>query len=100
MLILVLVAALSQLGIQTTTLIAAVGAIGLAIGLALQSTLSNIAAGIMLGLALSVLATYWLSRTATRLIGGQTGDILGAAQQLGEIAIYLGLAIVIGWGGQ
>jgi len=47
-LILVLVAALSQLGIQTTTLIAAVGAIGLAIGLALQSTLSNIAAGIML----------------------------------------------------
>ncbi len=48
MLILVLVAALSQLGIQTTTLIAAVGAIGLAIGLALQSTLSNIAAGIML----------------------------------------------------
>jgi adenosylcobinamide-GDP ribazoletransferase len=54
-------------------------------------------AGIVLGLALSALATYWLSRTAMRLIGGQTGDILGAAQQLGEIAIYLGLAIVIGW---
>lgn len=56
-------------------------------------------AGILLGLALSALATYWLSRTAIRLIGGQTGDILGAAQQLGEIAIYLGLAIVIGRGG-
>lgn len=53
--------------------------------------------GIVLGLALSVLTTYWLSRTAMRLIGGQTGDIIGAAQQLGEIAIYLGLAIVIGW---
>jgi len=57
-------------------------------------------AGIVLGLALSALTTLWLSRTAIRLIGGQTGDILGAAQQLGEIAIYLGLAIVIGWGGR
>lgn len=47
-LILTLVIALSQLGIQTTTILAALGAIGLAIGLALQSTLSNIAAGIML----------------------------------------------------
>lgn len=57
-------------------------------------------AGVVLGLALSVLATHWLSRIASRLIGGQTGDILGAAQQLGEIAIYLGLAIVIGWAGR
>lgn len=56
-------------------------------------------AGVMLGLVLSVLATLWLSRTAVRLIGGQTGDIIGASQQLGEIAIYLGLAIAIGWGG-
>lgn len=53
-------------------------------------------AGIVLGLALSALMTLWLSRTAIRLIGGQTGDILGAAQQLGEIAIYLGLAIAVG----
>ena len=57
-------------------------------------------AGIVLGLALSALMTLWLSRTAIRLIGGQTGDILGAAQQLGEIAIYLGLAIAVGWGGR
>ncbi|MFC5394283.1 adenosylcobinamide-GDP ribazoletransferase [Bosea vestrisii] len=57
-------------------------------------------AGLMLGLALSGLAAFWLSRTAIRLIGGQTGDILGAAQQLGEIAIYLGLAIAIGWAGR
>jgi small conductance mechanosensitive channel len=47
-LVLVLVAALSQLGIQTTSVLAALGAIGLAIGLALQGTLANIAAGIML----------------------------------------------------
>jgi small conductance mechanosensitive channel len=47
-LIIVIVAALGQLGIQTTSILAALGAIGLAIGLALQGTLSNIAAGIML----------------------------------------------------
>jgi small conductance mechanosensitive channel len=47
-LILVLVAALGQLGIQTTSVLAALGAIGLAIGLALQGTLANVAAGIML----------------------------------------------------
>jgi small conductance mechanosensitive channel len=47
-LILVVVAVLGQLGIQTTSLLAVLGAAGLAIGLALQGTLSNIAAGIML----------------------------------------------------
>jgi small conductance mechanosensitive channel len=47
-LIFVLVAALSQIGIQTASLFAVLGAAGLAIGLALQGTLTNIAAGIML----------------------------------------------------
>ncbi len=47
-LILVLVAALGQLGVQTASLLAVLGAAGLAIGLALQGTLQNIAAGIML----------------------------------------------------
>jgi small conductance mechanosensitive channel len=46
--VLVLIAALSQIGVQTTSLLAVLGAAGLAIGLALQGTLSNIAAGIML----------------------------------------------------
>jgi len=44
----VLVAVLAQFGIQTTSIIAVFGAAGLAIGLALQGTLSNIAAGVML----------------------------------------------------
>ncbi len=43
-----LLAVLSQFGIQTTSLIAILGAAGLAVGLALQGTLSNLAAGIML----------------------------------------------------
>lgn len=47
-LILVVVAVLGQLGIQTTSILAALGAAGLAIGLAMQGTLSNIAAGMML----------------------------------------------------
>jgi small conductance mechanosensitive channel len=47
-LIVVVLVALGQLGVQTTSLIAALGAAGLAIGLALQGTLQNIAAGIML----------------------------------------------------
>lgn len=42
------VAVLSQFGIQTASLIAVLGAAGLAIGLALQGTLSNLAAGVML----------------------------------------------------
>ncbi len=47
-LIVVLVAGLGQLGIQTTSILAALGAAGLAIGLAIQGTLSNIAAGMMI----------------------------------------------------
>jgi small conductance mechanosensitive channel len=46
--ILAIVWALSQLGVQTASLLAVLGAAGLAIGLALQGTLTNIAAGIML----------------------------------------------------
>ena len=44
----VVLAALNQLGVQTTSFIAVVGAAGLAIGLALQGSLSNFAAGVML----------------------------------------------------
>ncbi|SDW72041.1 mechanosensitive ion channel family protein [Litoreibacter albidus] len=39
---------LNTFGIQTTSMVAAIGAAGLAIGLALQGTLSNVAAGVML----------------------------------------------------
>lgn len=42
------IAAVGRLGVQTTSIIAVIGAAGLAIGLALQSSLSNFAAGILL----------------------------------------------------
>ena len=41
-------ATLQQFGVQTTSFLAVIGAAGLAIGLALQGTLSNVAAGVML----------------------------------------------------
>lgn len=43
-----IIAVLNQFGVQTASLIAVLGAAGLAIGLALQGTLSNVAAGVML----------------------------------------------------
>jgi len=46
--IVTLIALLDQFGVETTSLVAVVGAAGLAIGLALQGTLSNVAAGVML----------------------------------------------------
>ncbi len=46
--IVTLVVALTQFGIQTTSILAVLGAAGLAIALALQGTLSNIASGVML----------------------------------------------------
>lgn len=44
----VILAALGQLGIQTTSFIAVLGAAGLAVGLALQGSLSNFAAGVLM----------------------------------------------------
>lgn len=44
----VIIAVLGQLGIQTTSFIAIIGAAGLAIGLALQGSLSNFAAGFLM----------------------------------------------------
>ena len=47
-LVLVMIAVFAQFGIQTTSIIAVLGAAGLAVGLALQGTLANIAAGVLL----------------------------------------------------
>ena len=48
LLIFVVIAALNKLGIETTSFVAIIGAAGLAVGLALQGSLSNFAAGVML----------------------------------------------------
>jgi small conductance mechanosensitive channel len=48
LLIFVVIAAINQIGVQTTSLIAVMGAAGLAIGLALQGSLANFAAGVLI----------------------------------------------------
>jgi small conductance mechanosensitive channel len=68
-LILTVVLVLGQFGVQTTSLIAVLGAAGLAIGLALQGTLSNVAAGVML----LVLRPFRVGHFVE--IGGQQGTV-------------------------
>ena len=60
---------LNTFGVQTTSIVAVIGAAGLAIGLALQGTLSNVAAGVMLILFRPV----------------RTGDFVEVAGKMGTI---------------
>lgn len=46
--IIVLIAALGRVGVQTASVVAVIGAAGLAVGLALQGSLSNFAAGVLI----------------------------------------------------
>ena len=48
LLLFVIIAAIGQLGIETTSFIAVFGAAGLAVGLAMQGSLSNFAAGVLI----------------------------------------------------
>lgn len=48
LLIFFIIAALERIGVETSSIIAVIGAAGLAVGLALQGSLSNFAAGVML----------------------------------------------------
>ena len=48
LLVVVIIAAIGQLGVETTSFIAIFGAAGLAVGLALQGSLSNFAAGVLI----------------------------------------------------
>ena len=71
--VLTLVIALGQIGVETTSLIAVLGAAGLAIGLALQGTLANVAAGVMLLLLRPFEAGDWI----------ETAGISGIAREIG-----------------
>jgi adenosylcobinamide-GDP ribazoletransferase len=51
--------------------------------------------GTCLALSLGFFATFYLRLLARDLIGGPTGDIAGAAQQLSEALMYLGLLLAV-----
>ncbi|MBN1436141.1 MAG: mechanosensitive ion channel [Sedimentisphaerales bacterium] len=48
LMVFIIIAAVGKLGVQTTSFVAVIGAAGLAVGLALQGSLSNFAAGVLL----------------------------------------------------
>ncbi|RMF97233.1 MAG: mechanosensitive ion channel family protein [Gammaproteobacteria bacterium] len=48
LMVVVVIATINQLGVETTSLLAVLGAAGLAVGLALQGSLSNFAAGVLI----------------------------------------------------
>ena len=73
LLVIVVIAALGQIGIQTASFVAIVGAAGLAIGLALQGTLSNVAAGVMLLLLRPFTTGDWVG----------TGNVSGTIREVG-----------------
>jgi len=66
---------------------------GIAITLGLIGGLPS--SGIALMIALSGLAGWGFIRLAANHLGGQTGDIAGAAQQMAEIAALIGLLTVV-----
>lgn len=88
-------ASVGRPSLPTAWLASAIG-LSLAGGLALVCRLPL--AGLGLGLALIALNALLVSRLCLRLIGGQTGDIAGATQQLDEIALYLSFALMLGTG--
>ncbi len=65
----VIIAAINQLGIQTASLIALVGAAGLAVGLALQGSLSNFASGVLIVLFRPYKVGDWIEG------GGVSGSV-------------------------
>ena len=64
-----MIAVLQRLGVQTTSIIAVLGAASLAVGLALQGTLSNVAAGVML----LILRPYRVGEAIE--VGGASGTV-------------------------
>jgi small conductance mechanosensitive channel len=75
----VLIMVLGQFGVQTASIIATLGAVGLAIGLALQGTLQNIAAGIML----LVLKPFRVGEYV------EIGAVAGTVEEIGLFATQL-----------
>ena len=85
----VLVTVLSQFGVETTSIIAALGGMALAVGLALQGTLSNVASGVMI----------LVQRPFVVGEGIQTNDFTAVVQRIGlfttELKQFDGLYVMV-----
>lgn len=86
---LVLVTVLAQFGVETTSILAALGGMALAVGLALQGTLSNVASGVMI----LVQKPFKVGEGIT------TGSVTGTVQQIGlfttELKQFDGLFVMV-----
>ena len=80
---------LGRFGIQTTSLVAMLGAAGLAVGLALQGTLSNLASGVML-------LAFRPFRIGDLIEGaGQFGVVQGISLFVTELKTYDGIKVIV-----
>lgn len=84
-----LIAFLGQVGVKTTSILAVLGAASLAVGLALQGTLSNVAAGMML----LILRPYRVSDFVE--IGGRTGTVRSLDLFTTELMTPDGLKVIV-----
>ena len=84
-----LIAVLNQFGVETTSLVAVLGAASLAIGLALQGTLSNVAAGVMLLLFRPFKVGDYVE------IGGTAGTVKAVTLFLTELATLDNVEIMV-----
>ena len=80
---------LNTFGVQTTSFVAVIGAAGLAIGLALQGTLSNIAAGVMIVFFRPVKLGYFVE------VNGQMGTVKEINLNFIELASVANVQIII-----
>lgn len=89
---------LNTFGVQTTSLVAAIGAAGIAIGLALQGTLSNLAAGIMIILFRPIKNGDFVE------VAGQMGTVRNISLNMTELASLSNVQILVPnsevWGNQ
>jgi len=80
---------LTQFGVQTTSIIAALGGLALAVGLALQGTLSNVAAGVMI----LIQRPFRVGEAITA--GTVTGVVQGIGLFTTELLQYDGLYVMV-----
>ena len=80
---------LNTFGVQTTSVVAVIGAAGLAVGLALQGTLSNIAAGVMLILFRPIKLDDFVD------VGGTMGTVKSLTLNFTELADVSNAQVII-----